>query len=221
MPAPVQDQDADSLIAWLRDYAGRRINSRLMDERRSMPPSLVLDFGNVGLLGMQAPRAYGGLGMAESGFLRVVEQLGAIDQTLALFVTLNNVLGIRPIANHGSAAVRDRHLPLLATGRELGAFAMTEPGAGSNPLAMQSTAAPHPGGGFILSGGKIWSGSAAWAGVVNVFVRQLSPGGHGLGITGFAVAQGTPGLVQGPEAMTMGIAVHGAEQHHAGPAARG
>src|SRR5213595_3448018 len=86
------------LLEWLRDYAARRLNSRLIDERRTIPPYIVLDLGNRGLLGMQVPKAHGGL-LALNHFelLRVQRQLGAIDLTLAFFVGLNNGLGIRPI----------------------------------------------------------------------------------------------------------------------------
>jgi acyl transferase domain-containing protein/acyl-CoA synthetase (AMP-forming)/AMP-acid ligase II/alkylation response protein AidB-like acyl-CoA dehydrogenase/NADPH:quinone reductase-like Zn-dependent oxidoreductase/acyl carrier protein/ubiquinone/menaquinone biosynthesis C-methylase UbiE len=193
------DRPTDRLVEWLRDYATHHINSRLMDERRSIAPHVVLDFGNQGLLGMQVPAEYGGLGLGHGDTLRILEQLGAIDPTLALFVGLNNVLGIRPILNFGTESLRQELLPLLATGRELAAFALTEPIAGSNPQAIQSQAIAQ-GNGWLLSGHKIWSGSAAWAGVINVFAQTESTG-----ISGFAVRRGSPGLRQGKEALTMGM----------------
>ncbi|BAY81667.1 AMP-dependent synthetase and ligase, acyl-CoA synthase [Calothrix parasitica NIES-267] len=194
---------ASELIVWLREYAGNYINSRLIDERRCVPPHIVLDFGNRGLLGMQVPREYGGLGLGNYDTMRVLQQLGAIDTTLSLFVGLNNILGIRPILRYGSKALQDELLPILATGRELAAFAITEPGAGSNPQGITSQAIPD-GDGWRLSGTKIWSGSAAWAGVTNVFVQHQNPDGTWQGISGFAVRKGT-GMRQGKEALTMGM----------------
>ena len=188
----------DNLIEWLRDYANHHINSRLMDERRCISPHIVLDFGNRGLLGMQVPPNYGGLGLGYTDTIRIIQQLGAIDSTLALFVGLNNVLGIRPILLHGTLSLKEELLPMLATGRELAAFALTEPGAGANPQAIASQAIAN-GNGWRLRGEKIWSGSAAWAGVINVFVQ------HQQGISGFAVRRGSPGLRQGKEALTMGM----------------
>jgi len=188
------------LIQWLRQYASDSINSRLMDERRCISPGVVLDFGNQGLLGMQVPTEYAGLGLGHQDMLRVLEQLGAIDPTLALFVGLNNVLGIRPILQSATPDFKADWLPRLATGRELAAFALTEPGAGSNPNAMQSRVAADAAG-WRLFGEKIWSGSAAWAGVINVFVQHPEASG----ISGFAISKGTPGLRQGPEALTMGM----------------
>jgi acyl-CoA synthetase (AMP-forming)/AMP-acid ligase II/alkylation response protein AidB-like acyl-CoA dehydrogenase/acyl carrier protein len=189
----------DKLIHWLRDYASQHINSQLIDERRCIPPHIVLDFGNQGLLGMQVPPSYGGLGLGHTDTIRILQQLGAIDTTLALFVGLNNVLGIRPILLYGSPSLKAELLPILATGRELAAFALTEPGAGANPQAIASQAIPNATG-WQLRGEKIWSGSAAWAGVINVFVQQQNQG-----ISGFVVRRGTPGLRQGKEALTMGM----------------
>ncbi len=197
-------QKTDELKDWLRAYAATSINSRLMDERRCISPGVILDFGNQGLLGMQVPQQYGGLGLNNLSTLRIIEQLGAIDPTLALFVGLNNVLGIRPILNHAQPALKEQLLPKLATGRELAAFALTEAGAGSHPFGIRAQATPQATG-WTLKGEKIWSGSAAWAGVTNVFVQQTDETGAPVGISGFAVQKGTPGLKQGPEALTMGM----------------
>ena len=105
---------ADELIGWLRGYAADRINSRLIDERRCIPPYIILDFGNRGLLGMQVPEAYGGLGLRHVDHLRVLEQLGAIDLTLALVVFIHGTNGIRPIQYYATPALREEMLPRLA-----------------------------------------------------------------------------------------------------------
>jgi len=196
---------AADVVSWLRSYAAERIDSRRMDERRAIPPHIVLDFGNRGLFGVQVGDEYGGLGLGYRDAMRVTEQLAAIDLTLAMFVGGHNSLGVRPIVNHASPDVRDELLPRLATGRELAAFAITEPGAGSNPRALSAYASPDGQGGFRLRGTKIWSGSAGWGNVINVFVRQLGRDGGPRGISGFVVRHGTAGLRIGPEALTMGL----------------
>ena len=205
IPHTESQQQTDRLIQWLRDYSSNHINSRLIDERRCIPPYVVLDFGNQGLLGMQVPPSYGGLGLSDYDICRVAEQLGAIDVTLALFVANNAVLGTRPILGAAQSTVKEEILPLLAQGRELGAFALTEPGAGSNPRAIASTAMTTGTGQWHLQGQKIWIGNGSWAGVTSVFVQAIDEARRLLGMTGFIVRRGAPGFSQGPEALTMGV----------------
>ena len=195
---------AGQLIQWLRDYADQRLNSRLIDERRTIPPSVVLDFGNRGLLGMHTSEQYGGLGLSIGETLRVLQQIAAIDLTLAIF-TATNILAARLIERHAQPALRNELLPHLARGRELAAFAVTEPGAGSNPAAITTRAIPDGQGGWRLTGAKQWIGSAAWAGAINVFAQRYDSSGAPLGMAGFVVRQGAPGLEIGPEALTMGL----------------
>lgn len=201
----VSRERANEIIKWLRSYATKRINSRMIDERRCIPPYIVLDFGNRGILGMQVPENYGGIGLNNRDALRVIEQLAAIDLNLASFVGVHHALGTRPIMNYAATSTRDKLLPLIATGRELGAFAITEPGAGSNPRAITTVAIPDNQGGWRLRGQKEWIGTGSWAGSINVFAQLLDKNNQPLGITGFVVRQGADGLRQGPEALTMGM----------------
>ncbi|MGF1524383.1 MAG: AMP-binding protein [Leptolyngbyaceae cyanobacterium] len=196
----------DQLIRWLRAYGNERVNSRIIDERRCIPPYIVLDLGNRGLLGMQVPTELGGLGLSNVDSIRLYEQLGAIDQAMALVVFNHNILGVRPILKYGSDEARNTLVPTLAAGRELAAFALSEPGAGSNPRAIATKAIPDGKDAWrLIEGTKYWSGMAAWAGVINVFAQTYNEQGEPRGISGFAVRQGTLGLRQGPEAMTVGM----------------
>lgn len=195
---------ADAMIAWFRQYAARRLQSRVADERRTIAPYVVLDLGNQGFFGLQVPRHFGGAGLLAIDLLRVMEQLAAVDLTIATMVGVHNGLGVRPILRAGSADVQERLLPLLATGRQLAAFALTEPGAGSNPAAMRATAVQAPGG-WIVNAEKQWIGLAAWAGVITVFAKAFDAAGQPLGTIALMVPEDTPGLAQGPEALTMGM----------------
>jgi alkylation response protein AidB-like acyl-CoA dehydrogenase/acyl-CoA synthetase (AMP-forming)/AMP-acid ligase II/acyl carrier protein len=204
LPAPV-DAGVDAILHWLRDWAARRVDSRLIDERRTIPPHLVLDLGRSGLLGMQVPRKWGGLGLGVLDQMRVTEQLAAIDLTLASFVGVNNGLGVRPVLHHGGTDLHTRLLPGLATGRLLGAFAVTEVGAGSAVHSITATAVPTGPDSWRITGTKIFIGSAAWADVINTFVRLTDERGRPAGMAGFAVPADAPGLRVGAEALTMGL----------------
>lgn len=196
---------ADALITWLREYGATRINSRVIDERRTIPPYVVLDFGNRGLMGLQVAEAFGGLDLSHVDALRVMEQVSAIDLTLASMLGVHQALGTRPIKHFASADRQRELLPAVATGRELAAFALTEPAAGSNPLALQTRAVPQTDGTWKLHGEKEWIGLASWAGVITVFAQLYDSSHRPRGITAFVVRQGAPGLRHGPEALTMGV----------------
>jgi acyl-CoA synthetase (AMP-forming)/AMP-acid ligase II/alkylation response protein AidB-like acyl-CoA dehydrogenase len=196
---------ADRVIAWLRVYAESRIDSRLIDERRTISPHVVLDLGRMGVLGLRAAVEIGGLGLSHHDMLRVLQQLAAIDTTLASFVGVHNALGLQPLLRHGTFQQRGLMLPDLAQGRQLASFAFTEPAAGSNPTAIGATAVENDDGSYSLSGSKRWIGTAAWSGYVHVFAHVIDRAGASRGITAFTLPQGSAGLVQGPEELTVGM----------------
>jgi len=196
---------ADEMIAWIRDYAEQRVNSYLIDERRCIPPHIVLDFGNNGLLGLEVPEELGGAGLTTEDTLRVGVQLGAVDVNLSSFVGVHNALGLRTLLRHGSERMRREVVPPIAQGRELIAFAFTEPAAGSNPRAITATATPDGAGGWLLHGSKRWIGTGAWSGWIVAAAHLLDESGRDRGITTFLLRQGSPGLRMGAEEMTMGM----------------
>jgi alkylation response protein AidB-like acyl-CoA dehydrogenase len=201
---PTSRKRADDIISWLRGYAEERIDSRLFDERRCVPPYVILDFGNHGIMGMQISERHGGLALRYCDFMRVLEQLAAIDLSLASLVFIHNANGVRPIVRYATRPMQDELLPLLAAGRELSSFALTEPAAGSNLPGLSTLAVPDAHGGWRLRGVKRWNGSG-WAGVVSVFARLVDDRGKAGHPTGFVVRQGMPGLHVGPESLTMGV----------------
>ena len=197
-------QRADAMISWFRTYAERRLNSRLIDERRTVPPYVVLDLGNHGFFGLQAPLAAGGQELSTTDLLRVIEQVAGVDLTIALLVGVHNGLGMRPVQRFGSTEMVQQLLPDLATGRRLAGFALTEPCAGSNPTAMQATAVKSEGG-WIVNAEKQWIGIGSWAGVLTVFAKGVDAGGMPLGVVALILPEDSPGITQGPESMTMGM----------------
>ena len=196
---------ADALIQWLRAFAARRLNSQLMDERRTVAPHVVLEFGNHGLFGLEVPRALGGLGLSTSDSYRVMEQLAAIDLTLALLVGIHNALGLHPILRHGLPALREELIPAMAGGRHLASFAITELSAGSHPKTIATTAVLGGDGGWTIHGRKQWIGIASWASTIVVIAKAQGESGEHLGSVALAVSADADGVSFGPEAVTMGV----------------
>lgn len=195
----------NELLAYLRWYGANRMNSRLMDERRCFAPHVILDIGNVGLLGFFIPKEFGGLGLGATEFVAVGQQICSMDLSLGLFWGLNNTLGTYPILQAGTKEQKLRFLPALAQGRMIASFALSEPAAGSNPMSIQADARETARGNYVLNGEKTWIGGAAWAGVITVFAKEHAADGTPRGITAFAIEQGRKGLLQGPEQLTLGL----------------
>src|SRR5687768_5488742 len=119
------EDSAKRMLGFLREYAQNFLNSRLMDERRSLPPALVSDFAEVGLLGLQIPRSLQGQELSHSDTHRVFTQLGAIDANLALLCVVQNTLGTPPIVLAANDAVKQHVLPRIATGQALTTIAIS------------------------------------------------------------------------------------------------
>jgi alkylation response protein AidB-like acyl-CoA dehydrogenase len=203
-PPAVSRLRADRVIAWLRDYSEKRIDSRLFDERRCVPPYVILDFGTQGIFGLQIPEEFGGLALRHDDFLRVLEQLAAIDISLASLVFIHNANGIRPILGFAPPETRERLLRDIAAGRQLASFTLTEPAAGSNLPGLQSRAEPIGDGRWRIHGVKRWNGSG-WAGIVTVFARQVDEKGRLRHPAAFVIEQGMAGVRVGRESLTMGV----------------
>lgn len=191
-------------IAWLRDFAERRVNSALMDIRRSISPLVLLELGNHGCFGLQVPKDLGGMGFSYGDTVAVLQQLSAIDLSLATLVFLSNTNGLRPILNFAPQEIRRRIVPALAAGRQLAAFALTEPAAGANIGAIETLAVSQPEGGWRLRGTKRWNGSA-WAQWITVIAREVDGAGNRLGISAFLVSLDSPGVCFGEESLTSGL----------------
>ncbi|AFZ22819.1 thioester reductase-like protein [Cylindrospermum stagnale PCC 7417] len=201
----VSKKRADNLIEWVREYAKTRINSRLIDERSCLPPHITLDLGNHGFMGLQIPEQYKGLALTNVDTMRVMQQIAAIDSTIASIVSYNNTLGVRPIMGYATQTMKDELLPIVAQGREFPAFCLTEPNSGTDIGNTVSTiAVPNGHGGWRIRGMKRWN-TSAYSGIINVFVRLVDDNNQTKGLTGFVMKQGMPGLRVGPESVTMGL----------------
>lgn len=195
---------ADDLCAWLRDYASRRINSRLIDERRTIPPHVLLDFGNQGVFGVQVEERFGGLALRSRDVVRFLEQAAAVDLAVGTFILVCLYPGVRPIAAFGSDALKEEFLPALAAGRALAGYGQTEPLAGTHFPAMQTRAVRGDDGSWRISGDKVWIGNSSWARVLTVMAHDHE-GERRKGLSAFAVPVDGAGVFPGRELLSMGM----------------
>lgn len=162
------------------------------DQREEFPHAIIPKLGKLGFLGINIDPDYGGSGLDTLAYAIIVEEISRADGSLGLTVASHNGLGSSHIASFGSEQQRRRYLPKLATGEWLGAWALTEPGSGSDAAAL-ATRAERDGDEWVLRGTKMFITQGTVAGVT-VVLASTNPSGKHRGITAFAVESGTPGF---------------------------
>ena len=172
------------------------------DREARFPEAIIRDLGALGLLAVNVPERVGGSGAGAVAYALAMMELASVDCSVAVTVGVTNMVG-EVIARFGSPAQAERCCPRLASGESIaGAFALSEPQAGSDPASL-TTRAERRGGRWVLNGEKQWITSGNRAGVFIVWARSGGPGQSG--ITAFLVEKGTPGLGVGRYEQKMGI----------------
>ncbi len=160
-------------------------------------------FAENDLLGIPVPAEYGGLGGSFVTYVKVVEEVAKACASSALLIAVQE-LGALPIMIGGTDEQKRRWLPDLASGKKLAAYALTEPGSGSDAAGSMRTRAVRDGDDYVLDGSKIWITNGSVADVVTVFaVNDATKGPNG--ISAFVVEKGTPGFNVGKLEKKMGI----------------
>lgn len=198
------EQKCKAIIEWLQWYAENQYRPLLHDQRRCFSPDVLMEVGMHGLMGLNVPEQYGGLNLDVRSTVQVCQQLGSIDASLATMLANHNFLGIPPIMKYGNPALQEQYLPLLAQGRQMASFALSEPGAGSNPMAINGKAIVVDDG-YLLNAEKMWIGSAGWSSLIITFAKLVDSHSSEKGITCFAVPRDKSGVQMGKELLTMGM----------------
>lgn len=199
------DAAQTAIVQAVRNFVQREVipRARDWDEEERFPTEAVARCGELGLLGMAVPEAYGGTGLDEVTIAAVLEELGRGDGSLALTVESHGCLAARHIAIQGNEEQKQRWLPSMASGRTLGAWCLTEPGSGSDASALR-TRAVRDGDGWVLNGTKMFITQGTVAGVY-VVLTSTDPARGKDGITAFVVERGTPGLSAGRHLKKLGM----------------
>jgi acyl-CoA dehydrogenase len=174
-----------------------------VDRSHRFPEEAVRAAAEAGLLGVLIPRDHGGAGLDALAFALCIEELAQACASSAVIVDVHTSVGSEPILLFGDEAQKRRWLPSLARGEMLGAFALTEPAAGSDAASLQ-TSARRTAGGYVLNGTKVFITNAGRAGLYIVFART-GPGDRASGISAFIVPAETPGVRAGQLFKKMGL----------------
>ena len=171
------------------------------DRDDAIPPAAIAKLAEMGLLGMNIPEEWGGLGYDARTVVTVIEEIARVSAALAIMVAVHNSVGAYPIYAFGTDEQRKKYLPRLTTG-SVGAFSLSEAGAGSDASSL-STTARRDGEHYVLSGEKNWVTNGRHVWTFLVFARTGGPGPKG--ISGFIIEKDTPGLTIGKSEDKMGL----------------
>jgi alkylation response protein AidB-like acyl-CoA dehydrogenase len=191
----------------VRDFARTEIapHVRVWDEKAECPPDVFRRLGGLGLMGILIPEEYGGVGLSYRHYAAILEEVGAVEGGIGLSVAAHNSLCTNHIFIYGSEDVRRRWLPRLASGEALGAWALTEPEAGSDSGATKTTAV-RTDKGWVLNGTKNFITHAS-VGEVAVVMARTTPGSDHHGISAFVIPLKTPGVSVGKHEDKVGMRV--------------
>ncbi len=205
------------LQARMRDFCDQKIapKAAARDQKEEFSWESVPLLKEMGLFGIPFSKKYGGLGEDELGLCVILEELGRVDASIALTIESHNGLCSSQIYLHGSEEQRLSYIPRLASGQDLGAWALTEPQAGSDAASIQ-TRAEFDGAHWILNGSKTFTTQGSVAGIYVIFAKtsaEFTESGRE-GLTAFVVEKGASGLNIGKIEKKMGLRSSDTAQLH-------
>ncbi|HPP81074.1 MAG TPA: acyl-CoA dehydrogenase family protein, partial [Deltaproteobacteria bacterium] len=196
------EQEMIRLMA--RDFARKELEPYAAERDREgiFPLDVVKKMGDLGFLGMMVPPEYGGAGAGAVSYCLAVQEIAYSCASTAVTMSVAN-LSTEPLLKFGDESQKRRYLERLARGELLGCFALTEPGAGSDPGSLRLRAEDR-GDHFLLNGTKVFITHGAYADVVNLIART-GPDKGNKGLSAFIVERGTPGFRVGATEKKMGL----------------
>ena len=212
-PYPEQDPEetrrAQPFLDQLERFLRTSVDSDKIDREGEIPETVIQGLRQLGAFGIKIPREYGGLGLSQLSYMRAIELVSSIDGSLTALLSAHQSIGVpTPLKMFGSEAQKQRYLPRLAKGA-ISAFALTEPGVGSDPAAMETTAVPSADGeAWILNGEKLWCTNGTKAELMVVMARTPSTvvnGKEKRQITAFIVEMAWPGVTVTHRCHFMGL----------------
>jgi alkylation response protein AidB-like acyl-CoA dehydrogenase len=198
-------EDQQLLRRTVREFAESEIRPHVMDwdEAQHFPMDLLPKLASLGLLGITFDEKYGGAGMSAVDYCICIEELARVCPAIALSVAAHNGLCTSHINTFGNNEQKDRFLPRLVQGEVLGAWGLTEAGAGSDAAGMRTTAA-RQGNCWVINGAKTFITHGKIGGVMVVIAITDRTKGH-RGISAFIVEHGTPGMSAGKKENKLGM----------------
>lgn len=190
----------------VRDFAEKEVKPAVlrMEREDRFPEELIPKMGELGLMGIPIPEKYGGAEMDYTSYIIAIHELSKVSATLGVILSVHTSVGTNPILYFGTEEQKKKYLPKLASGEYLGAFALTEPSAGSDAGSLK-TRAVKEGDHYVLNGSKVFITNGGQADTFIVFARTNPEETNGKGLSAFIVERDTPGFSIGKAEKKMGL----------------
>ena len=186
-------EEGDEVIAKFEAWAKLNLDGDLIDKAQEIPPHVWQGLARLGLFGIKIPKEYGGLGLSQTNYVRILGAVAKYCGSTAATLSAHQSIGVpQPLKLFGTEEQKKKWLPRIAKG-ELSAFALTEPGAGSDPASMVTEAVKQEDGSWVINGEKLWCTNGTLADLYVVMARTVSEDGR-KGITAFVVEGRSEGL---------------------------
>ena len=188
----------------VRDFAQKEIAPFVPEmEQGVFPREILKKMGELGLMGIPAPAKYGGAEMDFISYILAIEELSKVSATIGVILAVHTSVGTNPILYFGTEEQKQKYVSKLATGEYLGAFALTEPNAGSDAGSLKSRAVKQ-GDHYVINGSKVFITNGGEADTYIVFA-STNPDAGKSGISAFIVEKDTQGLIVGKDEHKMGL----------------
>jgi len=199
-------EEQEMMRKMVRDFAVNEVAPEVerMEKEDRFPSEIIEKMGELGLMGIPIPDHYGGSGMDFTSYIIAIHELSKVSATIGVILSVHASVGTNPILLFGSEEQKKKYLPKLASGEYLGAFALTEPGAGSDAVNIKMKAEKDGEGNYILNGSKVFITNGGVADTYITIARTSGEKGS-KGISAFIVEKDTPGLNIGKPEKKMGL----------------
>jgi alkylation response protein AidB-like acyl-CoA dehydrogenase len=208
VPYPsLPEGDRETLAAVLESIddllSSRGADFRAWDRAGEMPEDFLQELKDFGLFGLVIPEEHGGLGFGSTAYSRTLQQVARHDASVAVTIGAHSSIGMRGLLLFGTEAQKERWMPGLATGEQVAAFCLTEPGAGSDAASIRTTAV-RDGDHWVINGSKLWITNGGIASFFTVFAKSGAPDER-RNMSAFVVTTDLPGVSVSPHEDKMGL----------------
>jgi acyl-CoA dehydrogenase len=197
-------EEQEMMRKMVRDFAQSEIAPFIEKmEQGEFPRDILKKMGGLGLMGIPVPEKYGGAEMDFTSYIIAINELSKVSATVGVILSVHTSVGTNPILYFGTEEQKQNYVPKLSAGEYLGAFCLTEAGAGSDAGSLKTKAVKN-GNDYILNGSKVFITNGGEADVYIVFASTAPELGT-KGVSAFIVEKGTPGLIIGKDEEKMGL----------------